>query len=63
MKKLDGGTDVSKNSLKTAITRSLMVATLAVSCQTVMAQDGSRPGADFSSQISGLNSEKAIPNA
>lgn len=63
MQNLDGGTNVSKNTLKTAITRSLMVATLAMSCQAVMAQDGSRPGADFSSQIAGLNSEKAIPGA
>ncbi|WP_154222001.1 S8 family peptidase [Marinicella rhabdoformis] len=63
MQKLDGGTNVSNNSLKTAITRSLMVATMAMSCQTVLAQDGSRPGADYSNQISGLNSEKTIPGA
>ena len=64
MTELDNGTHVSKNILKNAITKSLLTATLALSCQTVLAQDGSRPGAsDYSNQISGIMSEKAIPGA
>ncbi len=61
MKKLDQDTSVSKNALKNAITKSILMATLATSCQVVLANDGSRPG-DYSGNVIGLHSEKVIPD-
>ena len=63
MSKLGNGTVVSKNALKNAITKSILVATLAASSQVVLAQDGSRGEMDYSSHIKGINSEKAIPGS
>lgn len=69
MKKLDIGTRSPKIKLRSAISKSLTVITLAATCQITLAQSsrdnlggGDSGGSNYVSQIRGINSATKIPN-